>query len=184
MTSEHASVFDPAFPGYNGARGHIEGVVNIGPVQPPQRPGRVPQYERSRLYELQEKFDELEALGVFKKPEDVGVVVEYINPSFLVNKPAGGTRLVTDFSSIGQYCKPQPSMLPDVESTLRTIGGWRYLISTDLTKAYHQLPVSKSSMKYCGVSTPYKGTRVYTRCAMGIPGSESALEELLCRVSG
>ena len=184
VTSEHSSVFDPVFPGYNGAKGHIEGIVNIGPVQPPQSPGRVPQYERNRLNELQEKFDELESLGVFRKPEDLGIVVEYVNPSFLVNKPGGGTRLVTDFSSIGRYCKPQPSMLPDVESTLRTIGGWRYLISTDVTKAYHQVPMSKSSMKYCGVSTPFKGTRIYSRCAMGIPGSESALEELLCRVLG
>ena len=37
-------------------------------------------------------------------------------------------------------------------------------------------------MKYCSVVTPYKGVRVYTRCAMGLPGSESALEELMCRV--
>lgn len=184
LMDEYASVFNPSFPGYNGAKGPIKGVVNIGAVQPPQRPGRVPQYEHSRLNELQTKFDELEALGVFRKPEDVGVVVEYVNPSFLVHKAGGGTRLVTDFSSVSQYCKPQPSLMPDVESTLRTIGGWRFLISTDLTKAYHQLPLTRSSMKFCGVSTPYKGTRVYTRCAMGIPGSESALEELMCRVLG
>ena len=29
-----------------------------------------------------------------------------------------------------------------------------------------------------------KGIRVYTRCAMGMPGSETALEESLCRVLG
>ena len=39
-------------------------------------------------------------------------------------------------------------------------------------------------MKYCGVVTPFKGTRVYARCAMGMPGSESALEELMCCVLG
>ena len=39
-------------------------------------------------------------------------------------------------------------------------------------------------MKYCGVATPFKGIRVYTRCAMGMPGSETALEELMCRVLG
>ena len=37
-------------------------------------------------------------------------------------------------------------------------------------------------MKYCSVSTPFKGVRVYTRCAMGIPGSETALEELMRRI--
>ena len=39
-------------------------------------------------------------------------------------------------------------------------------------------------MKYCGVATPYRGTRVYARYAMGMPGSETALEELMCRVLG
>ena len=37
-------------------------------------------------------------------------------------------------------------------------------------------------MKYCSVATPFKGVRVYTRCAMGIPGSETALEELMRRI--
>ena len=39
-------------------------------------------------------------------------------------------------------------------------------------------------MKYCGVVTPFRGVRVYTRSAMGMPGSETALEELMCRIIG
>ncbi|KAJ8026630.1 hypothetical protein HOLleu_31522 [Holothuria leucospilota] len=39
-------------------------------------------------------------------------------------------------------------------------------------------------MKNCGVATPFRGVRVYTRSAMGMPGSETALEELMCRVLG
>ena len=39
-------------------------------------------------------------------------------------------------------------------------------------------------MKYCGVATPFKGVRVYKRSAMGMPGSETALEELMCLVLG
>ena len=74
--------------------------------------------------------------------------------------------------------------MPDVDSTLRQIGQWRYLITSDLTKAFHQIPLSKASMKYCGVFIPFRGIRVYNRCAMGMPGSETALEELLCRVLG
>ncbi|CAG2247139.1 unnamed protein product [Mytilus edulis] len=75
-------VFDPHFKGYNGAAGPFQARVNMGPVQPPQRKGRVPQYSRNQLVELQQKFDELEAIGVFKRPEDIGVSVEYVNPSF------------------------------------------------------------------------------------------------------
>ena len=37
-------------------------------------------------------------------------------------------------------------------------------------------------MKYCGIETPFKEVKVYLRSAMGMPGSETALEELMCRV--
>ncbi|XP_044173496.1 uncharacterized protein LOC114951707 [Acropora millepora] len=177
-------VFNPDITGYNGAAGPIQASVNIGPVQPPQRKGRVPQYSRNQLVELQAKFDELEQAEVFRRPEDLGITVEYLNPSFLVKKPSGGNRLVTAFADVARYSKPQPSLMPDVDSTLRTIAPWRYMIKTDLTRAFYQIPLSKSSLKYCGVATPFRGIRVYTRSAMGMPGSETALEEMMCRVLG
>ncbi|XP_070576935.1 uncharacterized protein [Ptychodera flava] len=177
-------VFNPCIKGYNGASGPFQAVVNMGPVQPPQRKGRLPQYSRNKLIELQQKFDELEQMGVFARPEDIQVNVEYINPSFLVKKPSGGSRLVTAFADVGRYSKPQPSLLPSVDSTLNQIAQWEYIIATDLTKAFYQIPLSRESLKYCGVATPFRGVRVYTRSAMGMPGSETALEELMCRVLG
>jgi len=70
----------------------------------------------------------LEKLGVFRRPEDIDVSVEYLNPSFLITKLSGGFRLVTDFADVGRYSKPQPSLLPDVDSTLRCIAQWRHII--------------------------------------------------------
>ena len=177
-------VFNPHFKGYNGASGPFEAKVNMGPVEPPQRKGRLPQYSRDKLVQLQSKFDELEDQGVFKRPEDLGISVEYLNPSFLVGKPNGGSRLVTAFGEVGRYSKPQPSLMPDVDSTLRLVGQWKHIITTDLTSAFYQIPLARESMKYCGVVTPFRGTRVYVRTAMGMPGSETALEELMCRVLG
>ena len=71
--------------------------------------------------------------------------------------------------------------MPDVDSTLQQIGQWKYIITTDITKAFYQIPLSKESMKYCGVATPFRGTRVYVRSAMR---SKTALEELMCRILG
>ena len=139
-------VFNPDITGYNGAAGPIQVSVNIGPVQPPQRKGRVPQYSRNQLVELQAKFDELEQAEVFRRPEDLGITVKYLNPSFLVKKPSGCHRLVTAFADVARYSKPQPSLMPDVDSTLRTIAPWRYMIKTDLTRAFYQIPLSKSSI--------------------------------------
>eukprot|EP00111_Clytia_hemisphaerica_P011974 TCONS_00035180-protein len=39
-------------------------------------------------------------------------------------------------------------------------------------------------MKYLGTVTPFKGLRVYTRSAMGMPGSSEHLQELMCRIFG
>lgn len=178
------TVFDPVPQGYNSGAGPFKAVVNMGPVLPPQRKGHMPQYNHDKMVELQTKFDDLEKIGVFKRPEDLGIVVEYLNPSFLIKKNNGGYRLVTAFADVGRYSKPQPSLMPDIDSTLRTIARWRYIIVSDLTSAFYQIPLSKDSMKYCGVATPFRGVRVYTRCAMGMPGSETALEELMCRVIG
>ena len=112
-------------------------------------------------------------------------MVEYVNPSFLIKKSNGGYRLVTAFADVGHYTKPQPSLLPDVDCTLRTIAkSWQFLIKSDLTNAFYQIPLSKSSMKFYGVATPFKGMLVYNKSAMGMPGSETALEELMCRILG
>jgi len=184
LCREFDQIFDPCYKGYNGASGHFTTKNNMGPTFPPQRKGRIPQYNQDRLVILQEKFDELERLGVFTRPEDVGVTVEYANPSFLVKKSNGSHRLVTAFNEVGRYAKPTPSLLPDVNSTLRKIAQWKYIIITDLNSSYYQIPLDKASMKYCGVATPFKGMRVYTTAAMGMPGSESALEELMSLVLG
>ena len=182
LHDDYDEVFDPRMKGYSAAAGSFEAQVNMGPIKPPQRKGRLPQYGRNKLVELQEKFDQLEELGVFKRPEDIGISIEYLNPSFLVKKQSGGYRLVTAFADVGRYSKRQPSVMPDVDSTLRHIAQWKHLIATDLTTAFYQIPLSQDSIKYCGVATPLKGVGVYVRSAMGMPGLETALEELMCRV--
>ena len=175
LLQRYVDVFNPQFTKYNGAFGQFEATINMGPTQPPQRKGKVPQYARDKLVELQQRFDDLAAQGVFRCPEELGITAEYLNPSFLVKKTSGGFCLVTAFTDVGRYSKPQPSLMLDVDSTLRTIAQWKYMIQTDLTSAFYQIPLSKQSMKYCGVATPFRGVRVYTHCAMGMPCSETAL---------
>lgn len=83
----------------------------MGPTQHPQRKGCFPQYSKEKLQILQDKCNELEALGVLKKPEEINITVEYLNPSFLISKPNGGHPLVTAFEDVGRYSKPQPSLM-------------------------------------------------------------------------
>jgi len=48
LLKEFQVVFDPRVPVYNGATGSSEGIVNMGPVEPSQRKGRV-QYSPDQL---------------------------------------------------------------------------------------------------------------------------------------
>ena len=169
---------------YNDHSGKVRARVNIACAKPPTRKLNVPNYCPKSMHLLQDKFDELERDGVFRRPEDVDVEVEHVSPSFLVNKSSGGHRLVTAFSSIGEYCKTLPTIMPTVESTLRVIAEWRYLIKTDLRDAFYQIPLDENSRKWCATPTPFRGLRVYMVSAQGMPGSSETLEELMSTILG
>ena len=66
--------------------------------------------------------------------------MEYLNPSFIVNKSNGGFWLVTAFANVGRHSEPQPSLMPDVNSTSRKIAKWKQISATDLTNAFYQIP--------------------------------------------
>ena len=98
------SVFEDVIGKYNDESGKVRSRINISSNKPPTRKIRIPNYCKNNLDALQEKFDELESQGVFARPEDVGVEVEHVSPSFLVKKSSGGVRLVTNFTSLIDYC--------------------------------------------------------------------------------
>ena len=176
------SVFSPNFGAYNDRSGRIRVSVNIGPVEPPESKGKLPMYNSSNLQRLQEEADKLEELGVLVKPEDVGVTVKYVSPSFFVKKPDGNFRFVTAFSNLGQYARNLPTTTTTCDEVLRRISAFKYLFKSDFTKSFYQIKVSKSSMPYLATVTPFKGLRIYVRSAMGMPGSTEYLQELTARV--
>ena len=49
----------------------------MGPSKPPQRKARLPHYEHGKMVLLQEKFDNLEDLGVLGKPVVFGSKTRY-----------------------------------------------------------------------------------------------------------
>ncbi len=182
---EHAAVFGDDLPGYNGKFGPVTAFVNVGESLPPQRRGKIPQYSKNNLVELQQHIDDLEKIGVFATPESVGTYAEYINPTFLVKKPdSDSRRLVTSFGEVAAHSKPTPTLASNIDDVLREFGSWRYIIKTDLKKAYYQIPLHANSRKFCAIVSPFKGVRVYCRAAMGMPGSECALDELMSRMLG
>lgn len=181
---QYSSVFSPGIGLYNNYSGEFYHVINMSPNLPPQRRGRIPDYSKNDKEILQDTFDYLLSEGVFSRAEDVGQPVEYVHPSFLIKKASGGYRLVTSFGEMANYCRTQPTVNSNVEHTLHQIGQYEEIIVADLKDSYFQFRLPEESAKYVGVITPYKGTYVYRRSVMGLPGSEAALEEILSRIFG
>ena len=177
-------VFSEGIGCYNNKSGYFVHQVNMSEMLPPQRKTRIPDYNNADKEELQKMMDHLKDQGVFSRAEDVKQPVEYVHPSFLVKKPAGGHRLVTSFGQMAEYARPQPTINSNIEHTIHQIGQFKEILITDLSSGYFQIPVNPESSKYLGVLTPYSGTYVYRRSVMGLPGSEAALEELLSRILG
>lgn len=115
------SLFNPQLSIDNGKARKFDVKINMGPTQPSQRTGRLPPYSTEKLQILQDRCNELEALRVLRKPEEINITVEYLNPAFLVSKPNGWHRLVTAFEDGRRYSKPQPFLMPDIDSTLANI---------------------------------------------------------------
>ena len=138
LLSKYDSVFEPQLPGYNRSTGPYQAEVNMGPVKPPQRKGRLPQYACNML-------------------------VKHITREIWPPRAA--------------WCLP-------TRSTLHRIAQWSQIIITDVTSAFYQIPLVKESMNYYGVATLFKGVWVNVCSAMGIPSSQTALEEVMCHVLG
>ena len=124
---------------YNGTIGNVEAHVNMDPALPPQQNWRLSRYNRDKLIALQARFDQVESASMFAIPGQVRVTVEYLNLSFLVHKPKRVTWLVTAFSEVGQYSKPQPSLMPKVDGILHEIAKCKYIIISDLLHSFNQI---------------------------------------------
>ena len=136
-----ATVFSADLPKYNGAFGTVEAVINLPQALPPStRLKEVPWYPKTLLAELQDKFDELDQKGALARPQDIGVTVEAMSPSFLVKKkpPSNGFWLVTSFGNLASHVRTAPSPMPSTDAVLRRMASWKWLITTDISQAYHQ----------------------------------------------
>ena len=166
------------------AIGYYKASICLGPVEPPSTKPMLPLYPQTNMRLLQGESDKLEKLGILARPEDLGIEVKFTSPSFLRKKPDGTWRLVTAFNELGHYINVPPTTGPTSNDILRQLSAFKFVIKSDLTKAFFQIPLDKASIPYLGTVTPFKGIRVYTRSAMGQPGASKHLRELLTRVFG
>ena len=122
-----ADVFGPAALGCGGSFDVIQAVVVMGPAPPPRRRGRTPLYPASYLQLLQQHLDVPEERDTVAEPDTYNVNAVYVGPAFHVTKSDDRFRAVSACANIGSLARPTPSLMPDVETTIRTIAQRTYI---------------------------------------------------------
>ena len=89
---------------------------------------------------------------------DLGVIErsnsEYASPVVLVKKNDGGLRMCLDFRSVNKETVPDREPIPNQEELFARLSKARIFSRTDLSKGYHQIPVSDNSKRITAFQTP------------------------------
>ena len=122
-------------------------------------------------------------LGILKKG-----MTSYSSPIMLIPRKQGGIpRIVTDFRHLNSRLVVLQPSIPLIRDAIQIIGasGCEVISLIDLRDAYHTLPLSPKSKKYCGI-TPYYGssTYIYQRLGMGLSVSLAIWQNFIQTVLG
>ena len=180
--------------GYNGFYGHHECHLNwASQERPPASKVKVPSYDHSLKGLQQELMDDLTRQNVLLIPQEHGIKVQAVCPSFLQRKQRAKTkpkqdltkedvRLLINFGPLNCKIKPVPIHVPKTEDLIIKLGRWKYLIIFDLFNGYFQNHMAKESIPWLGVQTPFGGLRVVARSGQGLMGMAEEFDELLAKI--
>ena len=191
----YATVFNKDLrTGYNGAFGqHVCRLNWAGDTRPAASQVRMVSYSHDLKQLHQAVCDELTHQGVLGIPQEAGINVQFVCPSFLRRKPKAKSkpnhlltkddvRLVVNFSPVNDHLKNIPSVKTTPNDILVTIGRWKHIIIFDLHQGFFQNHMHQDDTKWLGVATPFGGIRFLKRSGQGLLGQSEELEELLTKI--
>ena len=192
---QYHSVFDKDLSnGYNGFYGHHECYLNwASEERPPASKVKIPSYDHSLKGLQQELMDELTRQNVLLVPQDHGINVQAVCPSFLQRKQKAKSkpkqdltkddvRLLINFGPLNSKIKPVPIHVPKAEDLIIKLGRWKFIIIFDLYSGYFQNHMAKEAIPWMGVQTPFGGLRVVARSGQGLMGMAEEFDELLAKI--
>ena len=192
---KHSAVFNKDLThGYNGFYGKHQCHLNWATTErPPASKVHVPSYDHDLKGLQQELMDDLTNQGVLLIPQDHGINVQSVCPSFIQRKQRAkdkskqsltkdDVRLLINFGPVNDKIKPVPTHVTKTNDVLIMMGRWKYIIIFDLFNGYFQNHMAKEAIPWLGVQTPYGGLRVIARSGQGLMGMAEEFDELLAKV--
>ena len=124
-----------------------------------------------------EAIQNLERLGIIERI-DPNQPNHWSSPVHFVWKPDKTLRCVGDFRLLNQRTILDIYPLPELRSFCDKIAGSKIFSKVDLTKAFHQLLIEKSSRPKTAITTQW-GMFQFRRLAMGLQNSGQSFQKLL-----
>ena len=124
-------------------------------------------------------IDKLEQLNIVAKANSLGIIPKFESPCMLVKKnsvkslPTGKyetlsldekvkfNRFVLCQNKFNEYVQKIPAKYNRLDETIRIVGSFHYVITTDLTDSFWQRPIAENKLPYFGFHSPFKGTYLY-----------------------
>ena len=80
--------------------------------------------------------------------------IPWSSPVVLVKKKVGSARFCIDYRKVNEVTRKDAYPLPQVENTLDTLGGLKYLTTLNLASGYKQVEVAKEDQRKTAFTTP------------------------------
>ena len=166
------SLFHPSVGCYNDASGRVRACVNLGSVIPPTKKLHVPNYSQSNLQLLQARFDELEAQGVFARPEDVNVIYSKWYPCEIE-----ALSIATSVRHFGPYLRQSQNLTQILTDNKPCVQAWSKMVQGEFS-------TSSRVATFMSVLAEYHVDVQHIRGALNLPSDFHSRNSLSCNSSG
>ena len=87
-------------------------------------------------------------------------------------------------NKLNDYVQKIPAKYNNLEETIRIVGSFEYVITSDLTDSFWQRHIAADKLPYFAFHSPYRGTCIFLRSTQGfLNQSEGLVEMLSCVLS-
>ena len=114
----------------------------------------------------------MEALGILKKDN----TSKWASPTFIIPKPNGTVRMVSDFRKVNTNLVRKPYPIPKISGIMQELEGFQYATALDLNMGYYTIRLDPGSQDICTIITPW-GKYKYLRMPMGISCAPDIFQE-------
>ena len=166
----HESMFQGKLGHWVGEEVHFDLKEGTTPWQ--GRPYPVPRIHKETLRREVERLVEIGVLEEISGEECRG----WGSPSFIIAKPNGQVRFLTDFREVNKRIIRKPFPLPKIAETLQQMEKFTYASAVDMNMGYYHISLDLATREICSLIFPF-GRYRYCRLPMGASCAPDVFQE-------